>query len=243
MDHGAILSASLTYVRETCRPERWFYLFLYLLINVVTCAIVPLYAGYLYRVMESKPGIPEVSNIRELFVNGWKMNIAGIIYAIPILLLSLVFLFLSWGTVSGIFSGAVLTPEAAVGFLLNFLVFILVLIVVSFGIGLFSTLGVVRMARSGTIREAFNFTEILAAIRRIGWMDYIAAILILIVCSFIFSIVLEFLGFAFSFLVGVIGSMMMMFLFIWMLVYILLAAAFAVFIARYTSKVYDEGNP
>ena len=104
MDHGAILSASLTYVRETCRPERWFYLFLYLLINVVTCAIVPLYAGYLYRVMEAKPGIPEVSKIRELFVNGWKMNIACILYTVPVLLLGLIFLFLSWGTVTGIFS-------------------------------------------------------------------------------------------------------------------------------------------
>ena len=193
--------------------------------------------------MEAKPGIPEVSKIRELFVNGWKMNIACILYTVQVLLLGLIFLFLSWGTVTGIFSGAVLTEEVAVGFLMNFLVFILILIIVSFGIGLFSTLGIVRMARSGKIREAFNFTGILSAIRKIEWTDYIAAILILIVCSFLFSIVLEFLGFAFSFLVGIIGSMMMMFLFIWMLVYILLAAAFAVFIARYMSKVYDEGNP
>ena len=97
MDHGAILFSSLTYVKETRRQDRWIYLFIYLLINTVTLCIIPLFFGYLYRIMEAKPGVPAVSSIKDLFIKGWKMNIAGLIYALPVLITTAVFYFLIAG--------------------------------------------------------------------------------------------------------------------------------------------------
>lgn len=235
MDYGAILSSSLTYVKETCRPDRWFYLFVYLLINVLTLCIVPLFFGYLYRIMDAEPGVPAVSGIKDLFLKGWKMNIAGIIYAIPVLIITAVFYLL----ITGLTPVPANSPSVLFGLLLAAAI---IIIIVSVLISLFSTLGVVRMTREGKIGEAFNFREILTSIRTIGWLDYIAAILILIVCSFAFSIVLEVIAFAFWMLLGAFGSAVTMFLFIWMLVIVLLTAAFGVFSARYMALVYDNRN-
>ena len=96
MDHGVILFSSLTYVKETCMPNRWFYLFIYLLINAVTLCIIPFFFGYLYRIMEAKPVVPAVSSIKDL--KGWKINIAVIIYALPVLIITAVFYFLIAGS-------------------------------------------------------------------------------------------------------------------------------------------------
>ena len=241
MDHGAILSSSLTYVKETCRPDRWFYLFVYLLINAVTLCIVPLFSGYLYRIMERESGVPAVSGIKDLFIKGWKINITGIIYAIPVLIIIAVFYLLITGiTPAPSNSPDSLGPEAAAVLIGLFLAAVIITIITSILISLISTLGIVRMTREGKIREAFNLREILASIRTIGWLDYIAAIIILIVCALALSIILEIIAFAFWILLGAFGSMVTMFLFIWLLIIILLAAAFGVFTARYMALVYNS---
>lgn len=243
MDHGAILSSSLTYVKETCRPDRWFYLFIYLLINAVTLCIVPLFSGYLYRIMEAKTGIPAVSGIKDLFCKGWRMNIAGVIYALPALLITAAFYLLITGfTPIPSNSPESLGPENAAMLMGLLLAFIVTLLLVSLLISLISTLGMVRMTRNGKIREAFNLREILASIKTIGWPDYVAAILILVVCALAFSIILELIAFAFGILLGTFGSLITMFLFLWILIIILLAAAFGVFSARYMALVYDNAN-
>lgn len=243
MDHGAILSSSLTYVKGTCRLDRWFYLFIYLLINAVTLCIVPLFSGYLYRIMEADPGIPAVSGIKDLFCKGWKMNIAGILYVLPVLIITAVFyLLITDFTPAPSDSPDSLGPDAAAMLMGLLLTFIVTLLLVSILISLISTLGMVRMTRNGKIREAFNFREILASIKTIGWLDYITAIIILIVCALAFSIILELIAFAFGILLGTLGSLVIMFLFLWILIIILLAAAFGVFSARYMALVYDNAN-
>ncbi|MDR0981117.1 MAG: DUF4013 domain-containing protein [Methanocalculaceae archaeon] len=241
MDPGAILSSSLTYVKETCRPDRWFYLFIYLLINAVTLCIVPLFSGYLYRIMEATSGVPAVSGIKDLFCKGWKMNIAGILYALPFLLITAVFYLLITGFIPAPSNSPdSLGPEAAAMLMGLLLAFIVITLLVSLLLSLLSTLGMVRMTRNGKISEAFNLREILASIKTIGWLDYIAAIIILIVCALAFSIILELITFAFWILLGALGSLVTMFLFLWMLVIILLAAALGVFSARYMVLVYDN---
>lgn len=144
MDNGAILSSSLTSVKEACRPDRWFYQVRVPFGKRGNTGTVPLFSGYLYRVMEAKPGIPDVSGIKDLFIKGWKMNIAAIIF--------------------------------------------------------------------------------------------------LIVCALAFSIVLEVIMFAFGMLFCAFSSMVAIFLFIWMLVIILLAAAFGVFSTGYMARVYNNRN-
>lgn len=243
MDHGAILLSSLTYVKETCRPDRWFYLFIYLLINTVTLCIIPLFSGYLYRIMEAKPGVPAVSGIKDLFIKGWMMNIAGIIYALPVLIITVAFYFLVAGFIPApSTSPDSLGPEGTAALMGLLLAFIGITIIASILIALLSTTGIARMSREGRVGEAFNFREIFAAIRRIGWADYVVAVVILIVCALAFSIILEVIAFSFWILLGTFGSAVTMFLFIWMLVIVLLTAAFGVFASRYLALVYNCGN-
>ena len=51
-------------------------------------------------------------------------------------------------------------------------------------------IGVVRFARTGSIGEAFNFSAIRATIAKIGWVPYIIALVVLMVCGAIFGIVM-----------------------------------------------------
>ncbi len=53
-----------------------------------------------------------------------------------------------------------------------------ILIIVAIIIGLISPIGIIRFARTGKFGEAFNFGEILATIKKIGWLSYILAFII-----------------------------------------------------------------
>ena len=243
MDHGARLSSSLTYVKEAYRPDRWFYLFHLSSDKRRNTLHRTAHLRLPLSHHGSRPQHPRNIGIKDLFCKGWKMNIAGILYALPILIITAVFYLLITGfTPAPSNSPDSLGPEAAAMLMGLLLAFIVTLLLVSILISLISTLGMVRMTRNGKIREAFNFREILASIKTIGWLNYITAIIILIVCALAFSIILELIAFAFGILLGTLGSLVTMFLFLWILVIILLAAAFGVFSARYRALVYDNAN-
>ena len=69
---------------------------------------------------------------------------------------------------------------AAIG---TMLVGLLVVFVLAIIIALFEMIGIVRFARTGSIGEAFNFSAILATIGKIGWVPYIIALVVLMVCA------------------------------------------------------------
>jgi hypothetical protein len=106
---------------------------------------------------------------------------------------------------------------------LLFVEFILFIIVVLFGI-----LGAVRFARTGSIREGIRFSAILTTIRTMGWLSYILALLVFIVVAVIYAIVTGILS-----IVPFFG---------WVLV-LIIAPFFSIFIARYFTLVYDQGEP
>jgi len=97
-------------------------------------------------------------------------------------------------------------------------------VIVAFVLGLLATIGIVRFARTGRIGEAFNFSEILSSIRKIGWGPYILALIILIVLVLIVEIVLG--------LIPYIGFV----------IQILIAPLISVFIARYICLLYDSAE-
>jgi hypothetical protein len=116
----------------------------------------------------------------------------------------------------------------AVGFMV---IILIVTIVMAIIVSLFSFLGMVRFARTRTISEGFNFSEILAQIRRIGWINYIIALITITVIGYIFGMILNFFS-----LIPVVG------IFVELLVMGLLYVPFILFSARFSTLVYEAGE-
>jgi hypothetical protein len=108
---------------------------------------------------------------------------------------------------------------------------LMVAIILAIVITIFSFLGVVRFARTRSISEAFNFSAILAQIRRIGWINYIIALIAITIIGYIFSMIMNF--FSFIPFVGI---------FIEILVMGILYVPFLLFSARFSALVYDTGE-
>ena len=95
-------------------------------------------------------------------------------------------------------------------------------------LGLFSIIGVIRFARTAEMGEAFNISAILAHIGRIGWGNYILALIVLIIVAFVLGGILAFIS-----MIPVIG---------W-LIQIFLGVPLALFGARYVTLIYDSAGP
>ena len=91
-------------------------------------------------------------------------------------------------------------------------------------IGLIATIGIIRFARTGSMGDAFNFGAILATMGKIGWINYILALIIM-------GIILR-----------VVEGVLMAIPFIGGLIVFLLFPFFALFEARYLCQVYDSAG-
>jgi hypothetical protein len=91
----------------------------------------------------------------------------------------------------------------------------------------FSFHDVVRFARTGSIGEAFNFSAIRATIAKIGWVSYIIALIVLMVCGAIFGFVM--------------GILMMIPILGWLL-YFCMIPVWMLFVSRYICQLYDSAG-
>ncbi|MGD9938098.1 MAG: DUF4013 domain-containing protein, partial [Methanoregulaceae archaeon] len=92
-------------------------------------------------------------------------------------------------------------------------------------VGLVSSIAIVRCARTGDLREAVNLEAIVLHIGRIGWVNYIVALLVLWIV----------LGCAYA-AIGIFGGLPI----IGWAIGVVLGTAVFVFAARYLSLVYDS---
>ncbi len=240
LDFGAMLDDSFAYAKEGLweRWTRWLLL-------IVSMIIFPLILGYMVRVYRGEKPAPEPGEWGSLFINGLKLLVVQIIYFLPVILLvilafvPMISTLIASGVLAEDFSSMsdsqterwfASHPEllSAAGMMVLLL---LVAILLALIISIFSFLGTVRFARTGSISEAFHFSAILAHIGRIGWLNYILALIIISVIGFIFSMVLN----VFS-LIPVIGDIIGIF------VMVILYVPFILFSARYSALVYDAGE-
>ena len=103
----------------------------------------------------------------------------------------------------------------------------------------------IRFARMGSFSEAFNFGAILETIKKIGWINYIIALILVTIviaipiCIIIFGLIIlggisiVMLGGGSGALIGFIAAAIL----------IILAPLFSVFQARYMTRVYDSAAP
>jgi hypothetical protein len=239
MDFGDMLGDAFTYSREGVfgNTNRWLKLILALL-----CLGLP-FSGYIMRVYRGATPAPDVDQWGTLFVDGLKLLAVGLVYAIPVMIL--------WALIYGPFflalAGGTMEKSALETWEPNF-VLMLVFYIVELAIAVFMPIASIRFARTATFGEAFNFGAIVETIKKIGWLNYIVA---LILVSIIVSIPIFVLIFGFILVGGVslfllkeagvlvfVGLLALMVLLI-----LVLAPLFGVFQARCMTRIYDSVPP
>jgi len=217
MDYGSMVGDSFEYAKEAVvgKWNKWV-----MLIIATILLGLPL-MGYILKVLRGEKPAPEVEDWGTLFIDGIKMFIVSIIYAIPIIIVEVLLLGAAF---AGAMSGDATAAMAAFGAMAIGLVVVLILAII---IALFELIGVVRFARTDSIGEAFNFSAILATNGKIGWVPYIIALVVLAVCYVVIMIVV---------------TILMMIPILGFLLYLCLISPIALFASRYICQLYDSAG-
>jgi len=236
-----MLDDSFSYAKEGVwgKWKHWLLL-------MASLIIFPLILGYIVRIYRGEKPAPQLERWGTMFVDGLKLLVVSLIYALPVILLiiaaflPLLSTFVSSGALSVNFAAMSETQmdewmtahPAILSAIGTMVIVLLVAFIVAIIISIFSFIGTIRFARTGKIGEGFNFTEILAQIRRIGWLTYIAALVIIGVIGVIFWLLLHIFSF-----IPVIGE------FVFIIVAIVVYPPFILFVSRYAALVYGCGEP
>lgn len=237
-----MLTDAFTYTRDGIwgNINRWLNLIL-----AVLCLGLP-FNGYVMRVYRGATPAPDVDQWGTLFVDGLKLLAVGIVYALPIVILWM----LVFGTM--LLAGFSDTGETAVAATGMHMLFMMLMYVAEIAIAIIMPVASIRLARTGTFAEAFNFSAIVETIRKIGWLSYIIAIALVslvigipaVVIIFGLLFVLIIIGGVSLFMLEGAGVFILLGLILLMILFILvLAPLVGVFQARYMTRVYDSAAP
>jgi hypothetical protein len=220
MEIGKIIDDSFGYAKEGLvgKWETWVLL-------IISCIIFPLFMGYTMRIYRGAKPLPAVDNWGDMFIDGIKLLIVGLIYTIPVLIIGTV---LIGSTGLALFLSAVklpsVDPGAIIGFLAAILVGAIILVIVAVIIGLIVATAGVRFARTNSYGEAFNFSAIFTHIGRIGWLTYITSLVLMVI------------------IVGLIKVICLSIPFIGILLLLIVAPFTGIFSARYLTLLYDNAG-
>jgi len=192
----------------------------WLLLVIATILLCLPLLGYSLKVLRGENPAPEVTDWKTLFIDGIKYFIVAFIWAIPMLVIFVL-------TVSAGIVALINNPSSIAGAIGSMLFGFIILAFIGILTMIFSNIGIIRLARTGSIGEAFNFKEITATIVRIGWVPYIIALVVLVVAMIIIEIILSVIG-----MIPVLG----------LIIEIIFIAPLTIFEARYLSLVYDSAG-
>ncbi len=224
MDYGTLIGNSYTYVKEGVidKVNNW------LLLMVATLILTIPLMGYILNVYRGTNPAPEVENWIKIFVDGILLLIIGVIYAIPVIILELLIVGTALVSTMGRNPAAMMTGIAGAGILA------VLLIVVAIIIAIISPIGFIRFARTGNVGEAFNFGQIIATIKKIGWLNYILALIVVAIVVGIPSLILWVI------IAGLVLALSIVGLVIAAILLLVVLPVLAVFEARYLTQVYDS---
>lgn len=206
------LSDSLEYTKEACAGKWKRYLIL-----IIGTIIFPILIGYMIRIMRGISPAPELEQYVQLFIDGIKACIVVLIYLIIPIIVGI-------ATVGAIIVS--LISEDSVNTIMthpNLILGVLFTIVIFFIADLFAELGIVRFARTGSMRSALEITEIARIIKTIGWVHYIIAFLVLTIIT---EIIMTIPGY-----VPLAGA----------IIQLIITPFICILSARYFSLLYDKG--
>lgn len=211
MDYGNMLGESFSYAKDAVWGKwgKWVLL-------VISTIIFPLIMGYMVRIYSGVKPAPEADNWVGMFIDGLKLLVIGIIYAIPVFIIMAIF------TIPAILAGGNGDSMLALGSLgIGMIVMFIVAIIIS----LISAIGMIRFAQKDSVGQAFAFGAILEHIGRIGWGSYIIALIVLWIVGIVFSVITTILS-----AIPIIGWLIMLFLYpVW-----------TIFAARYMTLIYES---
>lgn len=218
MDYGNMVGDSIAYAKDAV-IGKWMQWLLLVIATLLLC--IPLF-GYILIVLRGEKPAPEVTGWGTLFIDGIKYFIVSLIWAIPCLI---IFVF---GLLSVIMTAvAENDPTVMMAAFSGALLYLLLFLILAIITGLFATIGIVRFARTGSMGEAFNFSAILETIGKIGWGNYILALIVLIIVEIVISIILGIIT-----MIPLLGS----------IIEFVLIAPIALLEARYICQIYDAAG-
>ena len=209
MDIGKTISDSVRY--PTSDLGKLLILGILLIIPIVNFIGM----GYFLRALKSNlAGISELPNfddVGELFIEGLKIFIVGIIYTIPVWIIAA-------GLGAGqnvVMSAGMLSGAALYALILGYIIYVILVII----IGFIETIAVANLAyNDGEFGAAFRLSEILDHISQIGWADYIIWYIIMV---FLVSLIIGIaVAITFVLAITIIGLILIPVLFILVLSYI-----------------------
>ncbi|MDD5141879.1 DUF4013 domain-containing protein [Methanoregula sp.] len=211
MDFGNMLGESFAYAKDGV-VGKWMQWILLLIATILLC--IPL-LGYTLKIYRGEKPAPEVTGWGTLIIDGIKYLIISLIWAIP----SLIIFFVMIGATV---TSYVTNPAAIVGIMGGMLVGFLLFFIVLFITGLLATIGIIRFARTGSMGEAFNFGAILETIGKIGWVNYIIALIII------------------GIIIGIIEFILMLIPSVGTLILFLIIPPLVLWQSRYFCLIYDS---
>jgi len=188
--------------------------------------IFPFYQGYMYKVMRLNI-VPETQNILSNFFKGWKVNIILLYFSIPLFFILLIYTFIYsvWEqTIGPSTLNSAFQTVTDFGFL-----FLMILCIIF--VALFAMIGLMHMARTGSMREGVNLHHIIAIIKKVGWYNYILSIVFMAIIFLIFYVIFLAIGDAIG--ANIVGQCILTGVRIFFLIPV------ATFLCRYISRVYD----
>jgi hypothetical protein len=191
MDIGEITSDAIKY--PTSDWTKIIILAVILLIPIVNFIGL----GYILRMLKGTlaglDDLPEFDEVGEMFIDGLKILIVGIVYAIPIWIIALIFGLIASAIFPASTTTYIGTDSTAMlfGLIGSYAIFLIVALIV----GLVEIMAIVNMAYyDGDLGAAFRFSEILDYISRIGWGKYILTYIVIALVSTIIVIAAMFIG-------------------------------------------------
>lgn len=180
MDIGDIISDSIKYPSTS-----WGKVLILGIILIASVLIVPIFLlyGYMLRIIKATLAgldeLPEFDEIGEMFVDGLKVFVVAIVYAIPVWIIAAII-----GAITGSATSTATSLDPSMIWALFFGNLILVIIAVI--VGLIEVIAIANMAYNNSeLGAAFRFSEILDYIAKIGWGKYIITYILIAIVSFI----------------------------------------------------------
>ena len=182
-----------------------------------------LVSGYILRIIKASltgvSEIPDFDSWLDMFIDGIKVLIVGIVYSIPAILIIVISVA---ATAVSLGTSELSNPSAAVGLLMGagiggIIAFLYLLIIIPI-----IAMAIANMAYNDSIGAAFQFSEILNKIGSIGWGNLIIWYIVMIVLYFVMAIIGGIISGILGIISPIIGSVVL-FLFIMPYIYMFVA--------------------
>jgi len=193
MNLSEILNHSAEYTGTIFKRIGEFIILLILSIIPIVDFIALGYYANIVRDSPSSKDTPKLERYGDLFVEGLKIFVVGIIWFIIFLIIAIIvaiplFAFAAFSTFTS--PASLLTG----GFLFALGGVAVVFAVVAFFLGLIAFMGIIHMVKTKSFGKAFAFGEILNIIGKIGWLRYLAFFVIFFVVGAVVAAITGALG-------------------------------------------------